>query len=211
MKKVIYILSLCIVTLVITGCSTDTKSSLNNTNYEEKISKLEKRIEELEKNISDECKEISNEDENNITNRLDKLEEEIQRKQDKTKVKDYSKEIQTINDKLSNISTNDLHIVKFISDSYIRVLDHRHDSTSLLTTRYHGMYTLIVKDGDKISNYLPYYYESFKENTIVSSKNGFKFEGWYTEKDGKGEKISLDSVVNKNLDLYAYFEPLAGN
>lgn len=58
--------------------------------------------------------------------------------------------------------------------------------------------TATVKTGEKYAN-LP-----------KPSKTGFEFKGWYTEKNGKGEKIDSSKVCNKtkNITLFAYWKKL---
>lgn len=36
-------------------------------------------------------------------------------------------------------------------------------------------------------------------------KDGYKFAGWYTQKDGKGDKFTADTVVNSNTNVYASY------
>ena len=63
------------------------------------------------------------------------------------------------------------------------------------------------------------YNDGKTEDTKVAAQQGtvtlpedptlenFSFKGWYTEKDGKGERITSDTRIAGNMTAYAYFEP----
>lgn len=37
------------------------------------------------------------------------------------------------------------------------------------------------------------------------TRSDYGFKGWYTEKDGKGERITVDTVLTEDMDAYAYW------
>lgn len=48
----------------------------------------------------------------------------------------------------------------------------------------------------------------FIDDPGFPSKEGYAFEGWYTAKNGEGEKANLESAFAKDTDLYAYWREL---
>ncbi len=55
-----------------------------------------------------------------------------------------------------------------------------------------------------------------RENTPIGdhlpeppSKNNFEFMGWYTEPNGEGSQFGKNSIVSKNMTVYAYWRVLA--
>lgn len=58
--------------------------------------------------------------------------------------------------------------------------------------------TIKIKKGTPISNYISEFPEI--------ARNGYYFDGWYTEKNGLGVKISIDTITAFNITLYPYWE-----
>lgn len=37
------------------------------------------------------------------------------------------------------------------------------------------------------------------------AKDGYTFQGWFTQKDGKGDKVTAETIVKDDMSIYAYF------
>lgn len=56
-----------------------------------------------------------------------------------------------------------------------------------------------IRENTPIGDYLP----------DPPSKNNFEFMGWYTEPNGEGSQFDKNSIVSKNMTVYAYWRVLA--
>lgn len=169
----------------------ESKECINN-NYEEKISELESKIDSFKNNKSEKVKIFTPKENTKI---LD-LENQLQ---------DLKKELGQEKD--NSIEDNKVYLVYFdadgkkirYSDDYIPTAGFIHYSENL---------SIAVSNGKKYGDY-------FKKNTfpvVTSFQNEQKitlvFDGWYTEKNGKGIKIDKNTIINlnDNITLYANFK-----
>ena len=67
---------------------------------------------------------------------------------------------------------------------------------------------------DPVDGTLKNYMSNFKSVSYGGSlthipaaiKSGFVFDGWYTEKDGKGDKLSTSTIFTEDITYYAYYK-----
>lgn len=93
-------------------------------------------------------------------------------------------------------NSNSIFLVKFNLDGGSKFITYNRKNPFVTS------YSLIVKNGET--------YGSASENKMLpdGEKNGYLFCGWYTDKNGKGEKITEKSVVKlkNNIELFAYWK-----
>ena len=214
-----------VILILLTGCKTkevvveDTNNHQSNSvNYAKDIEELKNKIESLEAKNEELNNKISSYENNTITlrseiekikteytNDLHKLKQELNKTNN---VESLNKVINTLEDKITKLESgsDDIYIVKFNSGGsqicYKNAVDYK---THNVITTCSFSYSLVVKNGETYGNYLMNINHGFP--TPYGYGSDKKFMGWFTEKNGKGQKILSTTIVNlkSDIEIYAYY------
>lgn len=109
-------------------------------------------------------------------------------------------------------------IAKITSDGYVLGLNA---GETAITAEYNGIVITVNAIVEELTYtvFFDYDYDNIaiKRVNILHGRTmklpqtpvrtGYKFEGWYTEKDGKGDEFTSDTEVTSDLVVYAYWTP----
>ena len=223
MRKISMLFLSLMVMILITGCGNDT---LNSTvDYSEQISKLENQLNDLEnKNTLLEKKLLEydqkiNEYENKIIeldSKIDNISPNatyinqtvVQQGYDETKFDNLNNDVEKLQQQNVELQ-NDLENKNFNNELSNNKMFNtiRFNAEGGLAyysyNWYHGFsdksYSMSIKDNERLGNIL--------RSIPFCEKANYVFNGWYTEPNGKGEKIDMDSTFTNDTELYAYYIP----
>ncbi len=223
MKKK-FSLILCLIILIMCGCDNNSYNIDSQVDYSKQISKLENQLNELEnKNILLEKKLLEydqkiNEYENKIIeldSKIDNISPNetfinqtvVQQGYDETKLDNLNNDVEKLqqqNIELQNDLENKNFNNELNNNKMFNTIRFNTDEGYIVSWYYkyqdrQKSYSIFVKDNEKLGNvlkYMPY-----------CEKINYVFNGWYTEPNGKGKKIDMDSTFTNDTELYAYYIP----
>ena len=223
MKKK-FSLILCLIILITCGCDNNSYNIDSQVDYSEQISKLENQLNDLEnKNILLEKKLLEydqkiNEYENKIIeldSKIDNISPNetfinqtvVQQEYDETKLDNLNNDVEKLqqqNIELQNDLENKNFNNELSNNKMFNTIRFNTDEGFIVSWYYkyqdrQKSYSIFVKDNEKLGNvlkYMPY-----------CEKTNYVFNGWYTEPNGKGKKIDMDSTFTNDTELYAYYTP----